>query len=165
MCLSVTHVPATMTDGLIVPCWKSILVTRDGYQSMVRETPIPQQGWIKARRPMTSRANGYYAEDVIGASGVHAYETQSSGGFRVRAYAFGVIGYENVADWWAPTELVIPALAAEYLYIPICDTSGTRIQTVAKINRILARKTITRKAVIAINPKLLGPRLAKYAVL
>lgn len=97
MCLTVTHVPASILDGFIVPVWKT-LNTHDDYSWMpegMYRTPC-QDVWVKASEPIkaSNPLRRSYLGQKIGPGGVHAYLHKGGIGHQCKAWGVGAEAFD-----------------------------------------------------------------------
>lgn len=144
MCLDVMEVPASLSDGLVIPCFKRLLDDDgDGFSTWYQCCRVPTSGWLWARDPL-SRSWGPRRWDLIERRAIHAVvdprttdgpkrANRVPPGFRpnetfhkayaVQVLAYGksewcVLGKSSGREYWQD-------LACRGTYIPDADTEST----------------------------------------
>jgi len=142
MCLRVTHVPTSKTQGLVVPAWKRTHHLGLKRSTVFTDTIIPDDGWLF---PEKRFRRTIFLGQEIGAGVIHSYLDGYWARDAIQAFAFGVEAYETFTS---------TPLVSRCLYIPSCDIDRHRAARLTEEFDTVWKGRPTTKKLIQVSTKL-----------
>jgi hypothetical protein len=149
MCLTVTHVPMTQKDGLVVECWKELEHHIGCWFTPYRGVAMPGDGLLM---PTYAPKRKIFFRSILRGGYIHAYVGEKSPFWSPHlrrvfsSYAFHVAAYDSFHDH----------LACRALYVPSLDSSGNKVKIIRQIKKIQQMQRPSLRSLYRYLPQLEG---------